>query len=169
MRLEVLPAEADLAFEPPLRLGPRPQSCLTLPHVQLDQWPPPSIAEELLGQCLTLPNVRPQQSRMAAPDCHALSLPDEFSVGPPTAFIVDHEFCHLHPLPDSSIHLTLPKEVRERAIRRGWAEPHLISRAGILPETLVMVYAPRNSDELAVVVQMVWQSYQFARGVRMER
>src|ERR1700719_1245904 len=112
MRLETVSAEADLAFEPPARWGTRPQSCLTLPHVQLDQWPSPMIAEELLGRCLTLPNVRSKQSRMASPECHALSLPDEFSTGPPGAFIVDHEFCHLHPLPDSSIHLTLPKDIR---------------------------------------------------------
>jgi hypothetical protein len=102
---------------------------------------------------------------MASPECQALSLPDELSAGPPGAFIVDHEFCHLHPLPDSSIHLTLPRDVRERAIRRGWAEQHPASRARILPETLVMVYAPRNSNELAVVLGMVWRSYQFARGV----
>jgi hypothetical protein len=101
---------------------------------------------------------------MASPECCALSLPDEFSAGPPCAFIVDHEFCHLHPLPDSSIHLTLPKDIRERAIRRGWAEQHPVSRAGILPQTLVMVYAPRNSAELAIVLRLVWHSYQFARG-----
>lgn len=169
MRLEAASAEAELTFEPPLRFGPRPQSCRALPHVQLDQWPPPIIAAELLGRCLTLPDVRPKQSRMASPDCHALTLPDEFSAGPPVAFIVDHEFCHLHPLPDSSIHLTLPRDIRERAIRRGWAEQHLVSRAGILPETLVMVYAPRNFDELAIVVQMIWHSYRFARGERTER
>src|ERR1700735_335883 len=173
MRLEVASAEADLALaadltlELPPRLGPRPQSGMTLPHMQLDQWPPPTIAEELLGQCLIFSDVRPKQSRMASPECYALSLPDEFSAGPPWAFIVDHEFCHLHPLPDGSIHLTLPKDVRERAIQGGWAEQHLVSRAGILPETLVMVYAPRDSHELAIVLQLIWQSYQFARGVKM--
>jgi hypothetical protein len=175
MRLEVASAEADLAsaadltLELPPRLGPRPQSGMTLPHMQLDQWPPPTIAEELFGQCLIFPDVRPKQSRMASPECYALSLPDEFSAGPPWAFIVDHEFCHLHPLPDGSIHLTLPKDIRERAIQRGWAEQHLVSRAGILPETLVMVYAPRDSHELAIVLRLIWRSYLFARGVRTGR
>jgi hypothetical protein len=156
-------------FELPFRSGLRPQSCLGVPHVQLDQWPPPVIAQELLERCLSLPNVRPKQSRMASPDCHALSLPDQLSAGPPWAFIVDHEFCHLHPLPDSSIHLTLPRDVRERAISRGWAEQHVVSRAGILPETLVMVYAPRNASELTIVWQMIWHSYQFARGLQTQR
>ena len=106
---------------------------------------------------------------MASPECHALSLPDEFCAGPPSAFIVDHEFCHLHPLPDGSIHLTLPKEVREPALRLGWAEQHPVSRAGILPETLVMVYAPRDSEELAIILRLYWHSYQFARGVQTGR
>lgn len=120
-----------------------------------------------MGRCLAFPNVRSQQSRMASPECHALSLPDEFCAGPPGAFIVDHEFCHLHPLPDGSIHLTLPDDVRERAIRRGWAEQHPVSRAGILPETLVMVYAPRNTTELDIVLRMVWYSYLFASGAQI--
>jgi len=169
MKLEAVAVDADLAFQPPFRLGPRPHSCLGVPHVQLDQWPPPVIAVELLERCLSLPDVRPKQSRMASPDCRALSLPDEFSAGPPRAFIVDHEFCHLHPLPDSSIHLTLPADIRKRAIGRGWAEQHVVSRAGILPETLVMVYAPRNSSELTIVLQMVWHSYRFARGLQADR
>lgn len=164
MSLAVLSPGACLTFEPPPREGPRPQTCSALPHVQLDQWPPASIAQELHRRCLALPRVRPQQSRMASPDCRALSLPDNLSTGPRAAFIVDHEFCHLHPLPDGSIHLTLPKDIRERAIERGWAEQHLISRAGIFPDTLVLVYAPRNSDELGIVLRMVWHSYQFARG-----
>ena len=166
MRPEAVLAETDLAFEPPARPGRRPQSCLTLPHVQLDQWPPPGVAEELIRRSLTLPGVRSQQSRMASPECLALSLPDEFSAGPAAAFIVDHEFCHLHPLPDSSIHLTLPTDVRERSVRLGWAEQHPAARARILPETLVMVYAPRNSIELKIVLGLIWHSYQFARGVQ---
>jgi len=168
MRPEVQTAVADLAFEAPARRGPRPQSCLSLPYMQLDQWPPPGIAQELLGQCLALPHVRLRQSRMAAPECQALALPDDLCEGPPGAFIVDHEFCHLHPLPDSTIHLTLPRDIREGAIQLGWAEQHPISRARILPETLVMVYTPRNSRELEIVLRLVWHSYQFARGAYTE-
>jgi hypothetical protein len=172
MSLDVASAEpdsalgADLALALPFRQGPRPQSCRTLPHEQFDQWPPAPIIEELLVRCLMFPYVRTKESRMASPQCHALSLPDEFSGGPAWAFIVDHEFCHLHPLPDGSIHLTLPTQVRERAIERGWAEQHLASRAGILPETLVMVYAPRDPNELAIVLRLIWRSYEFARGAK---
>jgi phospholipase/carboxylesterase len=118
---------------------------------------------ELMERSLALPYVRPKQSRMASPQSRALSLPDEMAAGPPEAFIDDHEFCHLHPLPEGSIHLTLPDHIREAAVERGWAEPHPAARMGFLTEALVMVYAPRNPKELAIVLNLICSSYQFAR------
>ena len=67
--------------------------------MQLEQWPPEEIAEELVDRSLSLPYVRAKQSRMASPHSLALSLPDRFATGPPDAFIDSHEFGHLHPLP----------------------------------------------------------------------
>ncbi len=136
-----------------------------MPYLQLDQWPPEAIVEELVSQCLDFPNVRARQSRMASPESRALSLPDAFAAGPANAFIDGHEFCHLHPPPDGSIHLTLPKDLRERAVHQAWAEQHPVVRVGVMPETLVMVYAPRSSDELGIVLKLVWGSYQFAAGL----
>jgi hypothetical protein len=63
--------------------------------------------------------------------------------GPPEAFIDLHEFCHLHPLPEGTIHLVLPLPVVGRAALSGWVQRHPLTLAGILT-TLVMVYAPRN-------------------------
>jgi len=113
---------------------------------------------------LAIENVRFKQSRMACPGSLALWLPDRFACGPDDAFIDGHEFCHLHPPPDGSIHLTLPNPLRDSAIRLGWAEPHPTTRAGAMPKTLVMVYAPRDQEELAVVHQFVLSSCRFARG-----
>jgi hypothetical protein len=158
-------SETDLAFELPPRRGPRPKSCRALPYMQLDQWPPDKMVEELASQCLGFPHVRAKQSRMASPESRALSLPDAFASGPASAFIDAHEFCHLHPLPEGSIHLTLPKDLRKRAVHLGWAEQHPVARVGVMPETLVMVYAPRNYDELEIVLKLVWSSYQFAAGL----
>jgi hypothetical protein len=162
--MQLVETLTEPAFRPPPRLGPRPRTCPGLPHLQLDQWPPAEIVEELIGRSLNFPEVRSKQSRMASPRSLALCLPDECAAGPPEAFIDDHEFCHLHPLPEGSIHLTLPKALREWAVRLGWAEQHPVSRAGVMPETLVMVYAPRNTKELGIVLKLIWSSYQFAKG-----
>lgn len=152
-----------VAVLPPSRFGPRPRTLRALPHFQLDQLPPVGAMEELWDQCLKIPHVRARQSRMASPQSSALYLADEFALGPPEAFIDEHEFCHLHPLPESSIHLTLPFVLREEVVRLGWGERHPIAEAGILT-TLVTVYAPRDCTELTAVLGLVEQSCQFAQG-----
>ncbi len=163
--MEVLESIAALCHTPPPRWGPRPETPPALPHIQLDQWPPEEIAAELIELSLSLPDVRSKQSRMASPKSRALWLPDKCSGGPASAFIDDHEFCHLHPLPEGSIHLTLPSPLRDRIVQLGWAEQHPLVRAGVMPETLVMVYAPRDREELAISLNLIWCSCQFARGI----
>jgi len=165
VRTELFETQTNFTYALPPRLGTPPRTARVLPHLQLDQLAPPEIAEELIERSLALPYVRSTQSRMAAPKSRALCLQDDFASGPPDAFIDSHEFCHLHPLPESSIHLTLPQDLRELAVQLGWAEPHLVSRLGSMPPTLVLVYAPRNMEELSTVFRLVRCSYQFARGV----
>ena len=162
--METLEISPDVSFMLPPRGGTRPRTPSVLPHLQLDQWPPPEIVQTLMESSLSLENVRSKQSRMACPQSLALWLPDRYAGGPAEAFIDGHEFCHLHPLPQGSIHLTLPNPLRDHAIGLGWAEPHPITRAGIMPKTLVLVYAPRDSQELTVIQQLVWSSCRFARG-----
>ena len=101
---------------------------------------------------------------MAAPDTVALWLPHAVAHGPASAFIDDHEFCHIHPLPEGSIHLTLPPTLVRRAIEFGWAEPHTLAVAGLMAETLVMVYAPRDDGEAGVVWNLIMASFRFALG-----
>lgn len=152
-----------LAVLPHSRLGSRPRMHRALPHLQLDQLPPAETMEELIERSLEIPCVRSRQSRMASPKSHALYLADEFAGGPPEAFIDDHEFCHLHPLPEGSVHLTLPKILREEVVRLGWGERHPIAEVGILT-TLVTVYAPRDRQEMSIVLGLIVQSCQFAQG-----
>ena len=156
---------ADLRIAPPVRQGEPPRTRRGLPHVQLDQWSPPEIGEELLRRSLRLPYVKTQESRMAPAKTVAFYLPDAWAGGPPGAFIDAHEFCLLQPLPESAIHVTLPRDLREQAIGAGWAEPHPVTRLGIMPETLVMIYAPRSREELDIVFRLIQRSYEFARGI----
>ena len=164
LHTELLEA-VTLSFTMPPRRGNAPQTGQGLPYLQLDQWPPPELVEELAQRSLRLPLVKFKQSRMASPQSRALCLPDAFAGGPPAAFIDAHEFCHLHPPPEGSIHLTLHRGLRAQAIQLGWAEPHPVTRLGSMPETLVMLYAPRTEQELELVFQLIQGSYEFARGI----
>jgi phospholipase/carboxylesterase len=146
-----------------MRDGPRPQTRHILPQRQLDQLPSPAIMEELVARSMEIPLVRFQQSRMASDGSCALCLSDHIAGGPSEAFIDAHEFCHIHPLPESGIHLTLPRDLRDEVSRLGWGEPHPISLTGIM-SGLMSIYLPRDAGELEIVLYLISQSCRFAQG-----
>ncbi len=81
--------------------------------------------------------------------------------------MIGREFAHLHPDPDFSLHLMVPVDRADELIAAGWAEPHPAVLMGLLPRTGIMVYAPRDDDEAAVVTRIVAELLAFARGGAM--
>jgi Family of unknown function (DUF5519) len=154
--------------DPPLppRQGARPLTTPTNPHTQLDQQPVDlALVEELGRRLFALPGVVERPSGISVAGARALTLAPGEPVGPPEAFMVDREFAHLHPSPDHSLHAMLPPDLAQAAIDAGWAELHPVARAGLLPPTAVMLYAPRDEAELVVVERLVEASHRFARAV----
>jgi hypothetical protein len=154
--------------DPPLppRQGARPRTTPTNPHTQLDQQPVDlALVEELGRRLFALPGVVERPSGISVAGARALALAPGEPVGPPEAFMVDREFAHLHPSPDHSLHAMLPPDLAQAAIDAGWAELHPVARAGLLPPTAVMLYAPRDEAELVVVERLVEASHRFARAV----
>ncbi len=121
------------------------------------------MQQRLIEECGQIPGVRLRRSRMAPPDTWALYLPDGIATGPPEAFIDQHEFCHVHGLPEGGLHLVLPHDMLARVVDMGWAARHPIRACGVL-ETLAMVYAPRDPDELRVALHLVRCARWFAAG-----
>jgi hypothetical protein len=122
------------------------------------------LAEELAGRVFSLPGVVEEPSRISVPGARALVLAPGETAGPPEAFLIGREFAHLHPAPDHSAHAMLAPDVVREAVDAGWAEPHPVARMGLIPETAVMLYAPRDDDELAVIETLIRASRQFAGG-----
>lgn len=145
----------------PRRPGPRPLTSKDTPHTQLDQQPTPQLRDQLFARMVSLPGVHEERSGISVPGARALVLDDE-PAGPREAFMVGREFAHLHPSPDMSLHLALPREQAAAACEAGWAEVHPAVRLGLVPDTFVMVYAPRDEHEVEVVLSLVQQSYAFA-------
>lgn len=148
----------------PRRAGARPRTTPTNPHTQLDQNPERWMVDELAGRVFALPDVEERPSMISVPGARALWLSDGVDGGPPEAFIVGREFAHIHPLPDGSLHAALPPEVAEEAVRKGWAEQHPVARMGYIPQNVVMIYAPRDEEEVGVVAGLVARSYRYAGG-----
>lgn len=135
-----------------------------MPHQQLDQTAPVSLQEELWRRMTALVGVRAGSSGVSLPQTRALHLDTHLAQGPSDAFMVGTEFAHLHGEQDSSLHLMLPPQAAAEAIDKGWAEPHPLALRGIAPQTLVMIYGPRDEGELETIWRLIEASYGFARG-----
>jgi hypothetical protein len=155
----------DVATRLTWRRGPRPETTSTFPHSQLDQQPDdPGLLEGLAHQAFALRGVVERPSCISVPGARALVLADDRDAGPATAFIAQREFAHFHPAPDLSLHMALPDATADVAIERGWAELHLIARTQEVPGSVVLVYAPRNPDEVDAVWALLQASHEHAVG-----
>ena len=74
------------------------------------------------------------------------------------------EFAHFHPHPDYSLHLGLPQEEAQVVIDKGRGEWHPLIKRGYLPPNIIMMYAPRTEEELAVTKFILGHSYAYAKG-----
>ena len=147
------------------RSGPKPATSLGMPHQQLDQQPQDSSPREALAlRVFALPGVLEERSGVSVPGARALVLDVTAAHGPDTSFMVGREFAHLHPSPDESLHIVLPRDLAAAAIEAGWAEPHPLAARMHGPSIAVMVFAPRNDEEVAVVAGLVEASYRNAIG-----
>lgn len=145
----------------PPRAGAKPLTTNFPPHEQLDQTSPIALQERLWQRMQSLPGVVAEPSAIAPAGSRAVSL--SAAGGSHDAFMVGHEFAHLHPAYDGSLHLTLNHADAERALAAGWAEPHPVAPVGTQGR-VVMVYGPRNETELAIVWHLVQRSHRFACG-----
>lgn len=147
--------------ELPVRPSRRPTTTASNPHMQLDQNAPPALVAALARRAFALPEVQERRSLVSVPGARALCLLT--ANGPPEAFLIDREFAHFHPPPDGSLHLALPVRDALGAIFAGWAERHPLAASGSIPETIVMVYGPRDEQEVEIVWSILLSSYRFAR------
>ncbi|MEU1994223.1 luciferase family protein [Nocardia gamkensis] len=152
----------DGRLDLPRRSGDRPRTRAHNPHQQLDQIAPAELQEQLWSRMTTLDDVLLGRSGVSLPDTRALHLRPAIAQGPGEAYLAGTEFAHLHGHGDGSLHMCLPEDVVAQAVRQGWAEAHPMARQGYLPGTLVMVYGPRDREELDVVWQLVRISHRFA-------
>ena len=143
------------------RAGPRPQTTPTNPHVQLSDNAPEDLQERVFDFARALPGVVVGPSLVSIADTRAFHLPS--SAQPARdAFLIEHEFAHLHPSSDGSLHMTLPADLVDRVIENQWAERHPLAGRYGLPSNIVMVYGPRDTDELEVVEDLVRSSHRNA-------
>jgi hypothetical protein len=146
----------------PRRIGQKPRTTTTNPHQQYDQYATPDALRAALDAVKDFAGVRLGPSQRAPYGTVGLYL--DKGRGPDEAFMLGREFAHFHPIPDGSLHLTLPPGIREDAIAAGWAEPHPLAGHPTVSKQIVLIFAPRTLDEAKTVAMLVEASWAFARG-----
>ncbi|WP_331765752.1 luciferase family protein [Embleya sp. NBC_00896] len=150
----------DLA-SPPLRPGSRPTTTgREIPHDQLDQFSPPGIRAALVREAEALPGVFTGPSQVSEPSSLALRL--HRPTGPWEAYLhpSTDEFGHVHRA--GFMHLTVPRPLLDPLVRAGWAEPHPIVLRHEWPDTIIMLYAPRDEGELDLATAVLHASWRHA-------
>jgi hypothetical protein len=147
----------------PPRPGARPTTTKVNPHTQLDQNAPIELQDRLRDHALSLPGVRAGRSNVSVPGAVAFFL-DE----PPRAAIVPDlfggEWGHIHPHHDGSLHVIVPTPEADRVIELGWGEYHNVVKLGIAPPIVIMLYGPRDEQELTVAKYVLEIAYLAAGG-----
>lgn len=151
----------------PKRPGPRPATTPTNPHVQLEQNAPVELQAQLRDHALSLPGVRRGESRISVPGTIAFFL-DEPVESPTIPDILGGEWGHIHPEYDGSLHVNVSTELADALIAAGWAEYHCLVPPGIVPPIVVMLYGPRDDEDLRVCSAMVEEAYLAAGGKRTD-
>jgi Family of unknown function (DUF5519) len=158
----------------PPRRGPRPQVAGIAPHRQRTQHAPPQAFSALRMSIESLARTHPRLiSRTSCLEKHGpgLFVLPGGAWGEQTARLrCGGEVCHAHPS-DGSLHLTLHPADEAAVLAAGWGELHPLARGGWLtrfvPSRFMMVYAPRDEDELRVVLGIVKAAVWWVGGVEV--
>jgi phospholipase/carboxylesterase len=158
----IAPPWIGLAELPP-RTGTYPKTSTNTPQEQLTQQSPPLLQERLFERLAKLPGVGTRDSAISVPGARALVI--RKPGGPAEAFLVPQvgEFAHLHPSYDGSLHLALPPPLAADALAKGWSVAHPLAGLRVTPG-MVMVFGPRDDDEVEVVAAIVATSHAWASG-----
>jgi phospholipase/carboxylesterase len=147
----------------PSRKGAPPRMTPTNPQEQLEQFPEDwGVIETLAAYAFSLARVVERPTHIAPPGSRALTLNSKDASHDRNAFMVDLEFAHIHNPPVGSMHLTLPAEVRDAAIAKGWALRHPLAVRNIVSPDVTFVFAPRNDEELQRAKVLLDASHAYA-------
>jgi phospholipase/carboxylesterase len=148
----------------PARQGPRPEVSSQIPQEQRSDTAPLELQEIVFRRIAALPGVSSGQSMISVPGARGFLLAPP-RLGPSEAFIVPSagEFAHVHPGHDGSLHVALPLILAADVVEKGWGVAHPLAGVRLTPG-MVMLFGPRDADELETVVGVVTTSHAWASG-----
>ncbi len=132
-----------------------------MPHAQVGVEPVREVNLELFRRAFSLPGVSNEATIVSVPGARALWLDESIRLAHPEGVMAGREFAHVHP--DGSLHLSLPPDRAREAVAAGWAELHPMARRSG-NESLVLLYTPRDFEELEVVLSLITDAWCWVTG-----
>ena len=142
----------------PVRRGPRPRTTVCPLHVQSTDHGDQTYLDRLISDVLAWPHID-STTAFASQDSISVRVKEDAAIKDATTFITDTEFARII-LTLPTIYLSLPLVWAHWAIVRGWAEPHHHRCLGTMPPGAVLIYTPKNREELAVCYFLFFQAYE---------
>ena len=152
------------SHELPARRGRRPKTVRGPLHIQCNQHGDLKYLNQLVDEVLTWPYIESAQPFISRSNTIPIRLTEMAASSDPSAFITDREFARVF-LGVPTIYLVLPLLCAHRAIVRGWAEPHYLGSQGLMPAGTVVVYTPKDVEELAICSVLFSESYHLGRKI----
>ena len=153
----------SVKFSLPIRQGSPPKVGEQPPQLQFSDQSPEEIKSALKEWAYSsIPNIREHDTLISVKSTRAMWLDETIEPAHADVFMPpqgSREFCHFHF--DGSLHAVVSHEVEEEIIKSGWGLRHPWHDRGVKE---IMIYAPRDEEELAITKQLVIQSYQYATG-----
>jgi hypothetical protein len=147
----------------PARKGKRLQTIRGPRHMQCNGFGDLRYVNQLVYRVLKWPHIDLSPPPVSRQDEIRIRLAETAATGEPSAFLTAREFGRVL-LGAPTIYLALPLVCAHWAIVRGWAEPHYLASVGLMPAGAIVVYVPRDEQELGVCDLLFSQSYHFACG-----
>jgi hypothetical protein len=145
----------------PVRKGSRPATLRGPLHIQCSGHGERKYLCQLVKDVLTWPHIENAPFAIKSTSV----IPIRFEEGVVTlgsiSLISEREFARVF-LGAPTIYLALPLVFAHWAIVRGWAEPHYLGSFGLMPPGTVVLYTPKDREELSVCYSLFHAAYQAA-------
>src|SRR5271157_2848915 len=145
----------------PMRKGKRPVTIRGPLHVQCSNHGDDRLLRQLVKELVAWPGIEPNPLPVASADLVSIRVGEDVADDDLSAFIAGREFGRVH-FGMPTIYLTLPLSCAHWTIVRGWAEPHYSSSFGLVPPGVMVIYTPRDEQEVAVCRWLFRVSYTFS-------
>ncbi len=144
----------------PMRVGPAPETGQQPPQLQYSDTSPPEIVAALkVWAFAAFEHARKEPTRISVPTSEALWLNERIAT-PSNAFMPpagSREFTHFYQ--DGSMHVVLSTEDELVVMEAKWGIPHVYHHLGVKE---MLIFAPRNLEEVEIVKPVVQASYDHA-------